>query len=213
MSIQVTLAYEGIDLTELREALGDSTGLNARVAGDAEKFLKREGPRIAADKHRTADKLGANPTGHLTEAYEGIEGISDANSATLLIPSASRLRAAFGTYVLTPKNAKFLTIPAHKDAYGKRAGEFDDLFFMRVGPRKTPVLARRVEGTEDRLLRARPYQRRDNRRVAEAEILYVLARKAIIPEDPTLIPMDALSEEARDSAEAYLDELIERSLA
>lgn len=212
MSLRITLDYQGVDLSGLQDSLANSTELNARVAGDAERFMKREGPRLAAGKHRTAETLGATPTGHLGEAYEGIEGISDATAATLLVPAASRLRAAFGAYVLTPKKSEFLTLPAHREAYGRRAREFDDLFPMRVGPKQTLVLARRVEGSRDESLRTRTNQRRQSRRFTQAEIMYVLVTKANIPADETLIPFAELADEARDSAEAYLNEAIERSL-
>jgi hypothetical protein len=83
---------------------------DARIAGDAEIFLKKAGKQIAATQHRTANTLGATPTGHLGEAYEGIESSSGADKIELLIPGASRLRAAFGSYVVRPKNSKYLTI-------------------------------------------------------------------------------------------------------
>jgi hypothetical protein len=213
--IRVDLTVDGVTgLAEFAASLQDPSGLHARMAGEGEKFVKARGAETAAGEHRTANRLGANPTGHLAEAYEGIEGVSDESSARLLIPGATRLRAAFGRYVLEPRNgSRYLTIPVHRDAYGRRAREIDDLFFMRVGPRKTPVLARRTEGEENTLLRARPNQRRARRRFATAEILYVLVGKVTIEEDRGLIPFDDLAEEARDSAEAYIDEQVERSLA
>jgi hypothetical protein len=197
MSLHVTLELSGLSaeqLDGLAGAMKDRSGIHARMAGDGEIFLKQAGSRIAAGQHRTARTLGAQETGHLARAYEGIEGVSSADAGTLLIPRASRLRAAFGSYVLTPQNGSdFLTIPVHPAAYGRRAREFEDLFPVQVGPQRTLVLARH---TEEGL-----------------ETMYVLVTKATIPEDPTLIPFAELAAAARDSAEAYLDDLIERSLA
>jgi hypothetical protein len=112
-----------------------------------------------------------------------------------------------------PVNSKYLTIPVHKDAYGKRAREIDDLFFMRVGTRNTPVLARRVEGDENQLLRARPNQRRRARRFTSAEVMYVLAAKAEIDEDRGLIPFDELEEVMSFSVAEYVESETERSLS
>lgn len=196
MSLRVDIDVTGLsaeDLRGLAAKLQDGAGLHARIAGDAELFVKERGRVTSAGEHRSASKLGATPTGHLSEAYEGIESISSAESASLLVPGASRLRAAFGRYTLTPKNgSKFLTIPVAREAYGKRAGEFDDLFFLRAGPRKTPLLARDT---------GRGFQ-----------TMYFLTPKAEIPEDKNLIPFDDLAEEARDSAEAFIDESIAAAL-
>jgi hypothetical protein len=125
-----------------------------------------------------------------------------------------KLRAAFGKYVLTPgSGSKYLTIPAARDAYGKRAREFDDLFFMRVGPKRTPVLARRVDTapsvSRQVAGRGRPTVRRRQRSfTGGVETMYVLVTGAEIPADPTLIPFEDLTAEARDSAEAFLDEMV-----
>jgi len=196
MSLRVQISLAGLDaddLARLSESFRDGAGLHARIAGDAEIFVKARGRVTAQTEHRTANRLGARPTGHLSEAYEGIESQSTAAAASLLVPGASRLRAAFGRYVITPRaGSKFLTIPVAAEAYGRRAREFDDLFFLRAGPRKTPILARNAGGG--------------------LQTLYVLVPKAEIPEDKNLIPFDDLADEARDSAEAFLDEAIEAAL-
>jgi len=196
MSLRVDIDMAGLSARELgtlSAALNDRVGLHAKIAGEAELFVKERGRVTSAGEHRSANRLGAQPTGHLAEAYEGIESVSTAESASLLVPGASRLRAAFGRYVITPKNgSKFLTIPVAREAYGKRAGEFTDLFFLRAGPRKTPLLARnRGQGFET---------------------MYFLTPKAEIPEDTNLIPFEDLAAEARDSAEAFIDEAIEAAL-
>jgi len=210
----VTLSVNSIDFLErVAGSLEKRVELNARIAGDAEIFLKKAGKQIAATQHRTANTLGATPTGHLGEAYEGIESSSGADKIELLIPGASRLRAAFGSYVVRPKNSKYLTIPVHRDAYGKRAREFDDLFALRTGPKKTLVLARRVDTapsvSRQVAGRGRPTVRRRQRSfTGGVETMYVLVTGAEIPADPTLIPFEDLTAEARDSAEAFLNEMV-----
>lgn len=173
-------------LTRIRTGLAARGPLHSKIAGDAEAYLKRTGATKARTQHRSAERLGATPTKHLEKAYQAIEGTATADSALLSMPRASRLRAAFSEYVSRPGSGKkYLTIPAHKDAYGRRAGEFD-LFFVRVGPRQTPALARKVDGRET------------------MEIMFFLTKAARIKHDPTLIRFDLLAEEARDSVGEYI---------
>lgn len=213
ISYDIEVDLGGLDLAGFAASLQDRGILHARLAGDAEIFLREVAPSIVGRNHRTADRLGARRTGHLEDAFQAIEGVSSEQDARLLIPRASRLRAAFGSYVVKPVNGgKAITIPVHPDAYGRRAREFADLFLMNTGPGKTPVLARRVEGKKDQSLRAAPRARRRARRFTTAEILYLLVDQVEIPEDRNLIPFDELAEEAVDSANAWIDDQVERSL-
>jgi len=204
VSLNVTIDIGGElkeSLEDFREGLLDASGLNARIAAESERWIK--GPQVAgkisAEQHRTANNLGATPTGHLAEAYEGIEGQYDDKAATLTIPGASRLRAAFGPYVLVPKKPNgFLSLPAQREAYGRRAREFDDLFILKTAAGRT-----------------------DNRKalfLARAkgkgiEVMYVLVKSAEIPEDKTLIPFDELEEVAAIAAGEYIDSEIEKTLS
>jgi hypothetical protein len=107
--------FTAAELKMVSKALGDTAAMNARIAGESERWLK--GPnaagRVTAIRHRTATTLGAAPTGHLVKAYQSIEGRSDATSAQLLIPSGSLLASAFGPVTIRPKGGKrYLTLPA-----------------------------------------------------------------------------------------------------
>ena len=195
MKIEVQLTgVSAEDFRAVSASVANREAMHARMAGDAEIFVKRRGRATAATEHRTANRLGTQPTGHLADAYEAIEGESSEAAAVLLVPGASRLRAAFGRYAVTPQNgSQFLTIPAAADAYGRRAREFSDLFPVRVGPRKTLTLSRPREG-------------------GGLEVMYVLTKKAEIPEDSGLIPFDDLEAEAQDSAEAFIDAAVQAHL-
>jgi hypothetical protein len=221
VSLQVTIEIGGElkdQLADLEQGLQDKAGLHARMAGDAERWIKSPdvAGRISAEQHRSANKLGAQPTGHLADAYEAIEGVSDDDAASLLIPRASRLRAAFGSYALVPKDSEFLTIPTHQDSYGRRAREFDDLFIISR-PGKALMLARRSDdepSENDKFaLRARTYKRAGQRdKDAGIEVMYVLLKEVEIDGDPTLIPQDELREVALLAAGDFIDDAIERSL-
>lgn len=199
------------DLRKISAGLTDKRPLHDQIAADAEAFLKKRGAETAATEHNTATRLGASPTGHLLDAYLAIEGQSDADGVSLLVPSGGRLAAAFGPVTIRPQSGKVLTIPVARDSYGKRAGEFDDLFFLRVGPKNQPVLARRQERVATGDFNRSKGKRYDNTK--PLEVLYVLVTESTIPEDKTLIPFEDLADEALDSTEEYLDGLLEGSLA
>lgn len=195
MSLQVTIEFRGdAELAALTAALEDRQGLNRRVAQDALLFIRKFGASKSQGEHRTATRLGAKPTGHLVDAYRGIESEHDDQGAALLVPRASRLRAAFGDHTITPKNSRYLTLPVHRDSYGRRAREFNDLFALRVGPKKSLVLARTDAS-------------------GNLETMYFLATSVNIKEDASLIPFEEIYEGAADSVEVFLDEALERGLA
>ncbi|MEI7912722.1 MAG: hypothetical protein WCK77_24105 [Verrucomicrobiota bacterium] len=197
MSLTVQINVSGsapAAAAKLRGIMSERAGLNNRVAEDAQKFVQAYGANTSATEHKTAGTLGATPSGHLEQAYQAIQQVSDGTSATLLIPRASRLRAAFGGYALVPgPGKKYLTIPACAEAYAKRAGEFGDLFFARVGPNKTAILARDLGG-------------------GQIQTMYVLVTSANIPEARNLLPWDTLPGEATRSITAYCDEALTSAL-
>jgi hypothetical protein len=193
LEIKVTGSAAG--LQRLRKGIGDTAGLaelHSRIAKEAAEFVRQD---VASnDDHDSANRLGATPTGHMAKEAKKIGSQSDTYEATILIPRASRLRAAFGSYTVTPgAGHKFLTIPVAKDAYGRRAKEFpeDELFFSNVGPKKTPVLARKIDG----------------RGSITMEVMYLLVTEATIPEDRSLIPFEDLPELARSVGAHYVAEL------
>lgn len=189
MSLTISIDVSGTaaeELQDIRTRLADGGNIHAAMAGAAETFIKDFGKDAASRRHDSANRLGARPTGHLAKAYADIESKSDASEATLLLPRASRLRAAFGGYTARPTGGrKYLTIPVAAEAYGKRAGEIPGLVFMRVGPKKTPLLARPD---------------------ADGGITtyYLLATKADIKEDPSLVPFDQIGSQSVDAAELYI---------
>ena len=170
----------------MRGRLADPAAIHAKMATAAEGFLKEYGSKRSAVEHRTAQKLGGKPTGHLGEAYAATESTSNAQGASLFLPRASRLRAAFGSYTARPGAGRtYLTIPVSAKAYGRRAGEMPDLVFMRLGARKTPFLAVPEEN-------------------GKVTTHYLLVKEVKVKEDPTLVPFDDLTAEAADAAELYI---------
>jgi hypothetical protein len=191
ITIHITATGEAAGLQRLRRALSRRAQLHARIAVDALELTQTYVAGIP--DHKTATRLGATPTNHLEKVATQIESSSTADKATLKIPKASRLRAAFGPYTVVPTGGrKFLTIPIAAEAYGRSAKSFPDLQFMRVGPKQTPVLARPSIGVKgDTPLNA----------------LFLLVRKAEIQEDRTLLPFDDIREQALQTTADYVEEL------
>lgn len=184
----IKVSLDGLP-TELLDGIAgrlkNPAGIHTVMAGAAEGFLKKKGREKSKTEHNTAQRLGAKPTGHLEDAYNRVESSSNEQAASLWIPGASRLRAAFGPYTVTPTaGRKYLTIPVAAAAYGKRAAEIPGLIFMRVGPNKTPLLAKP-----------------DGEGITT---YYLLAKSADIPADESLIPFDAMAEDAALAAEKWI---------
>jgi hypothetical protein len=133
--------------------------------------------------------MGAGSSGHWGRMADSITSSASADGAMVEVPRVSGLMRAFRSYVITPQNgSRYLTIPVHPEAYARRAPELKDLVFLRVGPRQTPVLARRASGGSGRLV-----------------VFYVLVRQARMTQDRDLLPSDHdFFEAAEDAAREFL---------
>ena len=98
---------------------------------------------------------------------------------------------------IRPKAAKYLTIPVHPAAYGKRAREFGDLEVIFGAGGRPVALARKARG-----------------RRAYGEIYYRLVRSVSQQPDPTVLPTDAQLETAvAAEVEPYVQRLVARDSA
>lgn len=127
--------------------------------------------RAAAQRHGTAAKLGAPPTGHLEEAARTMTAGATAAHGEVVITSPGFSRV-FGPLTIRPVKAKALTIPLSAFAYGHRVGELKANGWSIFRPKGKRVL-----------MGAGP----DG---AEAQPLYALAASARIPQDRGLLPPD-----------------------
>ena len=83
----------------------------------------------AQGHHKTAEKLGAQPTGFWSTAVESVSMPSalqtDEQSARLELASPGMARA-FGPVDILPNGHPFLTLPVAPEAYGNRIGTKDN---------------------------------------------------------------------------------------
>ena len=80
---------------------------------------------MSGSRHKTADRLGAKHTNFLEYAAgRTILAGADEKSATIVVQNTPGLSRAFGDVTVTPTGGrKWLTIPLHRMAYGKRVAD------------------------------------------------------------------------------------------
>lgn len=185
MTIEITIETNQSTpaLAALVASLEDPTGLHVAMAARGERLMRDYLRAIAPGRHATANRLGARPTGILEKAAESPEGRGSVDGATVTIRPGEVLSRTFGEVTIRPTGGKrYLTIPVAAEAYGRRAREFDDLKFIRIGPQQIPVLARRMAN-------------------GNMVVYYALAREVKQKQDRTLLPSDdAILEEMESAA-------------
>jgi hypothetical protein len=107
---------------------------------------------------------------------------------------------------ITPKRAKYLTIPARAEAYGKRAREFDDLQIL--WGKRGPVALGQREQLQSTLGKKNKKGTRpvENEQIVGGGIFYWLVKSVTQPPDPTVLPPEnELLADARKAAAAEID--------
>lgn len=137
--------------------------------------------RRSLERHKTAEKFGANPTGILefisggrgTAASKGggkIFARGNADSRSIFISGVPFIQKAFRSLFITPKKANALTIPLSKISFGKRVKDLRASgwnIFRPVG--KNVLMGKKTA-------RSKPV------------VLYALVKSVTIPRDARLLP-------------------------
>lgn len=110
---------------EVLRLLGDRKAeMNEYIGTEAAELTRSHLARIALEKHDTARRLGAAPTGHFKDAAESINLAADADAAELRISHRGGLTRAVRPVEIKPTGGReFLTLPVHGLAYGRRVAE------------------------------------------------------------------------------------------
>lgn len=200
ISVSVTLDTAASEVARRLVALGRARpadfaeGAAVQVSALVRSHLERE----AAVRHSSAERLGAEPTGHLEDAAASVaHSVDDAGAAVSI--SSPGIRRAAGGYEIRPVRAKALTIPVHRIAYGRRAGEIRARGIQLFRPLAKG--GKRGQGPHRDFLAA----------TLESgfAVLYLLRESVTIPQDRTLLPSDEdLSAAASSGARAVMQTLI-----
>lgn len=126
--------------------------------------------RLGSWKHTSAEKLHAAPTGFLQKAARGTVHTANENSGEVIIPAP--LGRAFHDVEIRPREARYLTIPASAEAYGKRAGVLAALGWKIWRPKKRDFLMGSIRGED-------------------AKVLYWLRESVSQRQDRSLLPSDS----------------------
>lgn len=157
-----------------RRTLNESAG--RQLWADIRAHLRKE----AGQRHATASRLGANPTGHLEKAAQSTDWTADSDAATVTVHSPGISRV-FHPLRITPKRAQTLTIPVHALGYGRRASEVSAAHRL-FRPKGKDYLMADVEGTPT--------------------VIYLLRKAVTISLDRSLMPSD--EELAASAKRGYL---------
>lgn len=190
MTFAVEIKHDG--LQRVLDVVGPSGKAKLTEAGAYSLYVAvmRHVHAYARTHHDSANRLGAQPTGHFEDAVDSISYGPDGNGAaavTIPIPGFARV---FGNLTITPKNAKALTIPINSISYGRRAGEVRHLGF-------TLFKFGKKEGGQDGVL----YGYRDGD--DHIEPLYALKRRVTLRQDRSMLPSD------EDMTKAAQDGMVE----
>jgi hypothetical protein len=141
-----------------------------QVAGGIEELTRSHIATAAASRHTTAERLGATPTNYLLNKAASVEAIG-APGRVLLTVSGEIFKRTFQPVTVTAVNAKMLTIPWSAESYGKRAGEFSNLFVY---------VSKKGDGQAF-------LAQRDGKTM---KFLFLLKRSVVLPQDRGLLPGD-----------------------
>lgn len=184
----------GVKWAALRKKLGTEGAREVldSIGREVARKLALRFNRISKTRHKTALRLGAKPTGILRfgESYPYVSsggaeikakrrGASSVVVDIIGIPFLSR---AFGPVTVTPKRAHALTIPIHSQSYAKTADEMESegWTLFTIGRRKNRVWGYTMKSGSGILFGKRGRK--------GAIPLFRLARRAVLPKDPRLLP-------------------------
>jgi len=192
----ITIQVTGSEATErelqcLVNGLSDRRVLHASIATEATEMTRDY--LTGLNRHRTANSLGAEPTGFRDRNAVSLQPLSNGTAAYILIPRNTGLGQAFGDQLIIPGTGKtYLTIPACARTYGKGVRDFPEgtfEFSILHAHRIFPVLKFKDTG----------------------EIGYWLRKSVTKKQDRSLLPSnEAWTEVARRTSVAYIRNTIQQ---
>lgn len=143
--------------------------------------------RLGSWKHKTAARLGAQPTGILGKAATRTTWHATGEYGEVDIPTPA-VRRAFHDVEIRPGSWEFLTIPASSISYGRRAAVLAGLGWRLFRPgkkneKKKVLMGRLSKGDEPKLLyylKESVHQRQDRSLLPSDEEIYQSAAGAML---------------------------------
>ncbi len=147
MKVQVQISDAATPtLKDLQDTLNDAGKLKLRkaIAGRLETLVRAHIIRAAQTRHKTATRLGANPTNYLAKRGDTVETQVTGNADGLikLTVYGDIFARVDGPVDVRPRRAKSLAIPAISGAYGRRPREIGGLRLVVFLDAKKAALAK-----------------------------------------------------------------------
>jgi len=178
--------------------------LNRLIAVDCTMLTETHLELIAPFHHKTAERLGAQPTNYLYAIAELLQPYWDNTRASILFPTQGLeiFARVNGPVEVRAIRGKYLTIPATAEAYGVRATTIPGLKFIPFA-NGTRALVRQsvtmVPGKRPGTLK---------KQIVNDPIFW-LKESVVLPEDQTLLPYP--DQYADTAAAATTEYIIEQS--
>ena len=186
-----TYALQTPALSRLMDALGPSMRgqLLSVAARGVQRAVARHIERMGTTRHRSAQALGAEPTGHYERAAADVTSEVDGDVGVVTIPIAGFSRAFHNVTIRPGAGKRALTIPIAAASYGVKVVEMQSAGWSIFRPKGSKALFGRRDG------------------VAAALPLYALVSVVRQPQDRTLLPSDdELGAAAESGVRTYLQE-------
>jgi hypothetical protein len=213
MSLAFTIRdQDGIGpmLDRLEAAIGNPRSIHLFIAPRVESVTRDYLIIQARNRHKTAQRLGGQPTGHLSRAAESVTSRATEQEATVGITSPGIARAVRDIAITPKAGKKYLTIPAVGSVYGKRAREQRGLVFMKFRKGSAAL----VEGEPYTVQRGPNKGQRKTRPLiglnGKPMVVYWLVKGVLQKQDRTLLPSDELFTEAAKQGIKDLLDVIDR---
>ncbi len=199
-------------LVELMESEKDLTEFHRQLAMEMAEATRRHIREAARTRHTTRTRLGlaASSGRYLSDAAGSVEASGDRDGVSLHVAGAI-FRRVNGPVTVRPRERRYLTIPVHAEALGRRAQEL----WWPANPSTRPRASRRrrmmqglifIRSRRGNLLLARPN--------ADGSITpyYALKTQVVLPQDAGLLPSpEQLGRVAERAASWYLDKQMKRA--
>jgi hypothetical protein len=155
-----------------------------------------------------ANEMGGRRTHFYAKAADQTTFAVNGNSVTVSVTSQG-MRQRYEGGVIQPQEKSWLTIPARTESYGRTAGDFDNLTFIRFSATSAALVKMAPRETFDVVDDAgnvSTSSRRGRSIRDEGVVMFWLTKEVVQEADPTVLPeRERLAEVALTAAKDYAD--------
>lgn len=178
--MRINIVYPPVPegVSRMLSEVSNKRGLHRSMSYDLSVMIAAHVRKASRTRHKTANRLGARPTGHIEAAARSVMPETKGNEIAVTIDSPGFKRVD-GPLTIRARNTPNLTIPVHAVAYGRRVRTLRRLL-------GTPIFRPLAKGGKKGM---GPYQNYLAGQVGGTfRILYALKPQVILPHDPGLLP-------------------------